>query len=124
MIVRISRATVRAEGDAHAFSLIRSIVTYAPGEVDGLAAMHVGRRIVDSRQQVVVITVWRDFDALMSAMGPDWRTNAFPAAFVGKVSDVTVEHYETLDANDPDGPVVDVPEPLTASLPALDPSSA
>jgi len=124
MIVRISRGVVQADGDAGAFTLIRSIVTYAPGEVDGLVSMHVGRRVHEGDEQVVVITVWRDVDALIAAMGPNWNRSAFPAAFEGKVSRITVEHYETLDPDDtPDGGTLHVPDPLTASLPARDPSA-
>ena len=57
-------------------------------------------------------------------MGPNWQNSAFPAAFEGKVSKVAVEHYETLDPNaGPEGETLHVSDPLTASLPAVDPTA-
>ncbi len=61
----------------------------------------------------------------IAAMGPNWQNSAFPAAFEGKVSNVAVEHYETLDPNArPEGETLHVSDPLTASLPAVDPTAS
>ena len=99
MIVRVTRASVRAGKEQHVVDTLRDAASQVGSAPPGLRALVIGRRASTNgtrSDQIVGISVWDDLDALTSAMGPDWaRPNALPG-LEDYVEDTQVEHFETL----------------------------
>lgn len=112
MIVRITRAAIRPNSEAAAFSILRD-ATAATGRPDGLEAVFIARRGSGKLNELVAVTVWRDADALTSVIGPGWEKPAFLPALDPLLIDATVDHYETVaEAYEDLLTLVDLPPPL------------
>jgi heme-degrading monooxygenase HmoA len=99
MIARIWRGATRAEdADAYADYLRRTGVKEYR-ETPGNEGVFMLRRIVDGRAEFMMITLWRDLDAVRSFAGDDVAT----AVFYPRDDDyliereLTAEHWEIVD---------------------------
>src|SRR4029453_13448371 len=63
----------------------------------GLVSLNVGRRSDGADEYAIVVTVWRDWDALQDALGPDTSKPYLPTPEKGLVLSATVEHYEAIE---------------------------
>jgi heme-degrading monooxygenase HmoA len=95
MIVRITRARIRPRNEASAFEMLRTVAA-STRRPDGLDSIHIGRRATSDGDELVVVTVWRDLEALQDSLGPDFEKPAFAPELDGFLEDVTVELYETI----------------------------
>jgi heme-degrading monooxygenase HmoA len=98
MIVRITRAKVRRNSEAHAFETLRAI-SRDVAKPDGLEGLLIGRRSGDDENELVAISMWSDVERLRAAFGDNFDRPAFGRPLEEFVTDPTVELYETVVAS-------------------------
>jgi antibiotic biosynthesis monooxygenase len=86
----------------------------------GLVSAHVGRRTEGSGEFAIVVTVWRDWEALQDALGPDPSQPYLLPPESSLAEATTVEHFEAIELP-PDQPAeaVDRPTEMTRVRPAV-----
>lgn len=95
MIVRVFRAVPRP-GKASAVEQEACDVSIPLVQSqDGLIAFYAGRSF-DEPDEFVMITVWRDIDALCRFAGDDWQNPVIPNGAAELLSSTSVQHYELL----------------------------
>ncbi|MEX0709961.1 MAG: hypothetical protein WD116_02025 [Chloroflexota bacterium] len=117
MIVRVlnCRITPNRGADFHAFMRDHGLprVQGHPG----LISVHVGRRNEGPDEFAIVVTVWRDWDAIQDALGPDPSKPYMPDTEL--VESATVEHFEAIEL----APVA-APEPAKEIPASFTPNAA
>lgn len=97
MIVRVlsCRITPNRGADFHAFMRDHGLprVQGHPG----LVSVHVGRRNEGPDEFAIVVTVWRDWDAIQDALGPDPSQPYMLTPDSGLVESAVVEHFEAIE---------------------------
>lgn len=97
MIVRILTVKIAPERgpEFHAFIRERGLprIQVHPG----LISVHVARRTDGPEEFAIVVTIWRDWDALREALGPDTSKPYMLTPSSGLVTTATVEHFEAID---------------------------
>ena len=97
MIVRVLSVRI-AEGrgaEFHAFIRERGLPRIQ--EHPGLLSVHVGRRTDGPDEFAIVVTVWRDWQAIVDALGPDPSQPYMLTPESGLAETATVEHFEAID---------------------------
>jgi hypothetical protein len=104
MIVRVLRASIAPgrSADFHAFVIDAGLPSVV--QRDGLLDVHVGLRTEGSQEIGIIISVWRDWAALESALGPDPNRPYLLLEADGLVTGATVEHFEGLEVPLPSSP--------------------
>lgn len=95
MIVRISRARIKPQTESAVFEVLRA-ATAGNTRPPGMHSIMIGRRMDDSGNELVAITVWTDVEALQASMGPNYQTAQFFPALDAYLLDPSVEHFETV----------------------------
>ena len=95
MIVRISRARIKPNNEAAAFQILRE-ASGATARPPGLEALFISRRMAESGNELLAITVWSDLEAMTSVLTDDWQRPRFLATLDPLLEDPSVEHYETI----------------------------
>jgi transposase/heme-degrading monooxygenase HmoA len=94
MIMRVFRAKVKP-GKLEAFErLCREKSLPHMRQAPGLVALHMGAPIGSRADEFVVVTVWRDLDALKAFAGERWREVVILPGEAELVEEVRVEHYD------------------------------
>jgi len=62
----------------------------------GLISAHIGRRTEGGDEHAIVVTVWRDWDSLQEALGPD-PSQPYLVTPGEMVTDTQVEHFEAVE---------------------------
>lgn len=97
MIVRVLSVRI-AQGrgsEFHAFLRERGLPRIQSHP--GLIAVHVGRRTEGHDEFAIVVTTWRDWEALTDALGPDPSQPYMLTPESGLAETATVEHFEAID---------------------------
>lgn len=92
MIVRIFRARVRPGQQAAFEEKARALSVPLVRAQPGLLAFFPGRPLGDG-DEFVMVTVWRDLDALRGFVGDDWRQAVVPLEEVPFLWETSVQHY-------------------------------
>jgi antibiotic biosynthesis monooxygenase (ABM) superfamily enzyme len=97
MIIRILSVRVEPDrgADFHAFIRERGLPRIQTHP--GLVSAHVGRRTEGPDELAIVVTIWRDWEALTDALGPDPSQPYLLTPSSGLVADARVEHFEGID---------------------------
>ena len=97
MIIRVLQATIapRRSADFHAFVIEQGVPRFR--EHDGLIDVYVGLRSDGSEDTGIIVSVWRDWDALAAAVGPDPLRPYLLTPETGLVSSVQVLHFEAVE---------------------------
>jgi hypothetical protein len=95
VIVRISRARIKPNNESAAFQILRDAAGAAP-RPPGLEALFLARRMSNSGNELVAVTVWDDLDAMISVMSDDWQHPRFLPSLDPLLEDPSVEHFETI----------------------------
>lgn len=97
MIIRVLSVQVEPDrgADFHAFIRDRGLPRIQAHP--GLISAHVGRRTEGSDELAIVVTVWRDWESLTDALGPDPSLPYLPTPDTGLVVKSRVEHFEAID---------------------------
>ena len=71
MIIRVLQATIapRRSADFHTFVIEQGVPRFR--EHDGLIDVYVGLRSEGAEDIGIIVSVWRDWDAIAAAVGPD-----------------------------------------------------
>jgi hypothetical protein len=97
MIIRVLSVEV-AQGrgaEFHAFMRERGLPRIQAHP--GLVSVNVGRRTDGSDEFAIVVTVWRDWEALTEALGPDPSQPYMVTPESGLAQTAKVEHFEGID---------------------------
>jgi len=97
MIVRVLTVRIAKDRGAEFHAFVRDRGLPRIQEHPGLVSVHVGRRTDGPGEQAIVVTVWRDWDAITDALGPDPSQPYMPTPESGMVEAATVEHFEAID---------------------------
>jgi quinol monooxygenase YgiN len=95
MIVRISRARIKPQSESAVFDVLRG-ATADNTRPPGMHSIMIGRRMDETGNELIAITVWTDVEALQSVMGQGYQTAQFFPALDPYLLDPTVEHFETV----------------------------
>ena len=97
MIIRVSRSRIRDGSEEQVMAIVRAAVSRG-AQPDGLEYAQMGRRLEGRSEMLIGISVWRDLEALTSALGPEWHQPTILPGLDEYVESSAVEHYETIAA--------------------------
>ena len=97
MIIRVLSVHVAPNRGAEFHAFIRDQGLPKIQAHPGLISVHVGRRTEGPDELAIVVTVWRDWQALTEALGPDTSEPYMLTPATGLVTRATVEHFEAID---------------------------
>jgi hypothetical protein len=97
MIVRVLNARIAPNRGAEFQAFVREHGLPRLQNHPGLFTLHVGRRTEGHDEFVTVISVWRDWDSLQDALGPDPSQPYLPAPGEAMVESASVEHFEAVE---------------------------
>jgi hypothetical protein len=97
MIVRVLNVRIAPNRGAEFHSFMRDHGLPRVQAHPGLVSLNVGRRSDGADEFAIVVTVWRDWDALQDALGPDTSKPYLPTPEKGLVLSATVEHFEGIE---------------------------
>lgn len=97
MIVRVLSVHVAPNRGAEFHAFIRDQGLPRIQAHPGLISVNVGRRTEGPDELAIVVTVWRDWQALTEALGPDPSEPYMLTPATGLVTSANVEHFEAID---------------------------
>ena len=97
MIVRVLSVQIAQGRGAEFHAFIRETGLPRIQSHPGLVSLHVGRRTEGHDELAIVVTVWRDWEALTEALGPDPSKPYLLTPESGLAQTATVEHFEAID---------------------------
>jgi antibiotic biosynthesis monooxygenase (ABM) superfamily enzyme len=97
MIVRVLNVRVAPNRGAEFHAFVRDHGLPRVQAHPGLISLNVGRRNEGADEYVIVVTVWRDWEALSQALGPDTSQPYLLTPETGLVESATVEHFEGIE---------------------------
>jgi heme-degrading monooxygenase HmoA len=99
MIIRVFRARVRP-GKQQQFELkVRELSIPLVRSQKGLIAFFSGRPMESSPDEFVMVTAWKDLEALRAFAGDDWNVSVIPDPERPLLEDSFVHHYEAIDSS-------------------------
>jgi hypothetical protein len=97
MIIRVFQATIapRRSAEFHAFAVEQGL----PGirANDGLIDVYMGLRSEGTEDIGVIVSIWRDWDAIAAAIGPDPSRPYLLTLETGLITSVDIVHFEAID---------------------------
>jgi hypothetical protein len=97
MIIRVLSVQVAKDRGAEFHAFIRNQGLPRIQRHPGLLSVNVGRRTEGHEELAIVVTVWRDWEALTEALGPDPSVPYIVPPDTGLVSSAKVEHFEAIE---------------------------
>jgi hypothetical protein len=100
MIIRVTSVRIAKDRgpEFHAFMRERGLPRMQ--EHPGLISVNVGRRTDGADEFAVIVTVWRDWDSLTDALGPDPSQPYMVTTESGLAETARVEHFEAIELPD------------------------
>jgi len=96
-IVRVLRARAKPGKRDGFWEWIRSEAVPSLVSAPGLLAYFPGEPLSESGE-FVLVTIWRDFEAMLAWAGEDWEDPSFDGAHSDLLEEATVMHYSFFDA--------------------------
>lgn len=96
MIVRVLSVRIAQDRGAEFHAFIRERGLPRIQAHPGLVSAHVGRRTEGRDEFAIVVTTWRDWEAMQDALGDPSQPYGLPPES-GLVETATVEHFEAID---------------------------
>ena len=97
MIVRVLSVQIAPDHGAEFHEYLRDHGLPRIQAHPGLVSAHVGRRTEGSDEQAIVVTIWRDWDSLTDALGPDMSQPYLLPPSLEYVTGARVEHFEAIE---------------------------
>ena len=97
MIIRVFRAKIREGREAEFKSMVQEQSIPWLEKSDGMVGFLPGEPLTTSSREFVMITLWRDVDALVAFAGEDWRTPVVTEDEAPLVEEMFAEHYMRFD---------------------------
>lgn len=96
-VVRVLRARVKTGKHDEFWHHVRTTMLPPIATTDGLLSYFPGEPLSES-DEFVVVTLWRNFEALLAWAGDDWETPVLGPAAMELVDEAAVSHYALFDA--------------------------
>jgi quinol monooxygenase YgiN len=98
MIIRLFRAKPKPNKAEELTALVKDVsIPFVDGHA-GLLARHAGRSVTTADEEIVMISVWKDLDAMKGMTGERWEEAVIPdERFAERIETCSVQHYETLE---------------------------
>lgn len=97
MLIRVFRARPRPGMEDEFAHLVESVSIPFVDSQPGLIARHAGRGIGQSKDEVVMITIWENLEAMKTMTGEGWENVVIPdPREAERIESCTVDHYETM----------------------------
>jgi hypothetical protein len=97
MIVRVLSVQIAPDHGAEFHEYVREQGLPRIQAHPGLVSAHVGRRTDGSDEQAIIVTIWRDWDSLTDALGPDPSQPYLLPRSLKLVASAKVEHFEAIE---------------------------
>lgn len=97
MIIRVFRARPKLGKAGELADLVKEIsIPFVDGQ-PGLLARYTGRGIGSTGEEIAMITVWEDLNAMKNMTGENWESEVIPdEREAERIEECFVHHYETL----------------------------
>lgn len=97
MIIRVFRAIPKTGKADELAALVKEIsIPFVDGQ-PGLLARHTGKGIGATGDEIVMISIWGNLDAMKSMTGEKWESEVIPdEREAERIEECFVHHYETL----------------------------
>jgi heme-degrading monooxygenase HmoA len=97
MIIRVFRAIPKTGKADELAALVKEIsIPFVDGQ-PGLLARHTGKGVGATGDEIVMISVWENLDAMKSMTGENWESEVIPdEREAERIEECFVHHYETL----------------------------
>ncbi len=97
MLIRVFRAKPRPGMADELAQLIEEVsIPFVDGQ-PGLIARHTGRGFGATSDELVMISVWEDLDAMKNMTGENWESAVIPdEREAERIEECSVHHYESL----------------------------
>jgi hypothetical protein len=120
MIVRVLSVRIAKDRGAEFHAFVRDRGLPRIQVHPGLVSVHVGRRADGPAELAIVVTVWRDWESIMDALGPDPSQPYMLTPESELIDTVTVEHFEAIDLPPLDrAQEADPPPEMAGATPAV-----
>jgi heme-degrading monooxygenase HmoA len=96
MIVRVFEARLVPGAEAQFVESLRDDSDVARRQ-PGLLSLRWGRRVEEGTTRVIVVSEWRDLDAVQAWLGPNYLLPRYAPGEEALVLDARVRHYEGLE---------------------------
>ncbi len=98
MIIRVFRARPKPGHSADELARLAKEVTIPFVETKpGLVARYTGRGVGETGEELTMITVWEDLDALKNMTGDDWESPVMPDKRAEElIAESFLHHYESI----------------------------
>ena len=110
MILRILTVEIAPGRGAEFHAFIREKGLPRIQRHPGLVSAHIGRRTAGGDEHAVVVTVWRDWESLQDALGPDPSQPYLVTPDYEMVASTQVEHFEAVELPPLGGPAAPIDE--------------
>ncbi len=97
MIIRVFRARIREGREAEFKSMVQEQSIPWLLKSDGMMGFFPGEPLSSSSREFVMVTLWRDADAIASFAGKDWRTPVVTEDEAPLVEEMFADHYVRFD---------------------------
>ena len=97
MIIRVFRARIREGREAEFKSMVQEQSIPWLLKSDGMMGLFPGEPFSSSSREFVMVTLWRDADAIAAFSGEDWRTPVVTEDEAPLVEEMFAEHYVRFD---------------------------
>src|SRR5437773_11536719 len=97
MIMRVLSVRIAPDRGAEFHAFVRERGLPRIQRNPGLVSVQVGRRADGPSEHAILVTVWRDWESLIDAVGPDPSQAFMLTSELGLVDVAMVEHYEAVD---------------------------
>lgn len=97
MIVRVFRARIRPGREAEFKRMVREQSIPWLEETEGLLGYYSGEPFPDSTREFVMVTIWRDLEALKAFAGETWSAPIVTEDEAPLVEEMFAHHYARFD---------------------------
>ena len=97
MIIRVFRARIREGREVEFKRMVQEQSIPWLLTRDGMIGFFPGEPLSSSSREFVMVTLWRDADAIASFAGKDWRTPVVTEDEAPLVEEMFAEHYVRFD---------------------------
>ena len=97
MIIRVFRARIRKERVAEFRQLVQEQSIPWLTSTEGMLGYFAGEPLAGDEREFVMVTLWRDLEALKGFAGESWKTPVVTADEAPLVEDMVAHHYQKFD---------------------------
>jgi quinol monooxygenase YgiN len=96
MIIRIFRSRVKAEFLESLDEGLTEVTVPLVKNQEGLVCYYIGSPTASNANEFLVLTVWKDLEALKKSSGADWEKPVIPQPMAAILEASFVHHYSAL----------------------------